>query len=346
MSISDLVRDWGGFEELVETLHETGRVSVERGVVLQGRSGAPRQIDVLIRHKQDLYEHLVIAECKYWNSRVERADVDVLAATIRELGASRGVIFSTKGFQSGAITQAAHENIDLFTVRDLTTEEWGLPGRHIDFFVHVIQPSVGNMVTGDGGRIGVIGPVPNNPVQVELSFGTEGPLSSTPTLEANGRVGPSLEIQLAAVAQKALDMFVRTCSTLNDGVDGIYLIRKHVSATPSVPFMVPFDKAVLTIPKIDFHLGIKIVQTRIMHDRAKNYLFALAIENCVNGRVSSAARPIDASLTELAPVLPREDKSGGPILENGSILRVQIKGYFPFEEMEGVKHGEVVRMSP
>jgi Restriction endonuclease len=146
MSIADLVKDWGGFEKLVEKLHETGQVTVERNVFLQGRSGAPRQIDVLVRHKQGLYEHLVVIECKYWNSPVERLHVDALATTIREVGASRGVIFSTKGFQSGAVTQAAHDNIDLFTVRDLTAEEWGLPGRVIDFYLQVIQPSIGTPV--------------------------------------------------------------------------------------------------------------------------------------------------------------------------------------------------------
>jgi Nuclease-related domain len=81
MNIADLVTDWDGFEKLVATLHETGEVTVEHNVVLPGRSGAPRQIDVLIRHKQGLYEHLVVAECKYWNSPVERLHVDALATT-------------------------------------------------------------------------------------------------------------------------------------------------------------------------------------------------------------------------------------------------------------------------
>jgi len=66
MSIADLVTDWGGFEQLVAKLHETGQVTVEHNVVLPGRSGAPRQIDVLIRHKQGLYEHLVRAIAESW----------------------------------------------------------------------------------------------------------------------------------------------------------------------------------------------------------------------------------------------------------------------------------------
>jgi len=51
--------------------------------VLKGRSGASRQIAVLLRHKRGLYERLVIVECKYWSRNVEHSDVDVLMATVR-----------------------------------------------------------------------------------------------------------------------------------------------------------------------------------------------------------------------------------------------------------------------
>lgn len=65
MAIEDLISDWGGFEKLIAELHQTGEVSVQHDVTLPGRSGAPRQIDVLVRHKQGLYEHQIVVECKY-----------------------------------------------------------------------------------------------------------------------------------------------------------------------------------------------------------------------------------------------------------------------------------------
>src|SRR5437868_5036112 len=111
--LNELVKDWGGFEKLVAALHETGDVTVEHNAHLVGRSGATRQIDVVLRHKQGLYEHLVVIECKYWNTAVERLHVDALATTVKEVGAAKGVIFSTKGFQSGAVTQGAHDSIEL-----------------------------------------------------------------------------------------------------------------------------------------------------------------------------------------------------------------------------------------
>jgi hypothetical protein len=42
IDISNLITDWDGFESLVSKLCETGDVTVERDVVMVGKSGAPR----------------------------------------------------------------------------------------------------------------------------------------------------------------------------------------------------------------------------------------------------------------------------------------------------------------
>ncbi|MGO9722867.1 MAG: restriction endonuclease [Methylocella sp.] len=336
MSIADLVKDWGGFEKLVEKLHETGQVTVERNVFLQGRSGAPRQIDVLVRHKQGLYEHLVVAECKYWNSPVERLHVDALATTIREVGASRGVIFSTKGFQSGAVTQAAHDNIDLFTVRDLTAEEWGLPGRVIDFYLQVIQPSIGQPVIH--GATAVAMPGTNvKPIALNLSYGPDGPLSATPILALDGSKSVLLEERMADAAQKALGIFMSDGFTINGGTECTRYMLGKVNLEPKEPFSVPIDNVIVRIPKISFDLGIKISQSRIKHDRAEKLMFALAIENCINGSISAASRPIDAQHTTLSDIVPVKAAPEDKVVANGSVMRVFIKGFFPFEEMSGLE---------
>lgn len=137
--LSRLVADWGGFEKLIAQLNETGDVVVEHDVTLIGRSGAPRQIDVLVRHRKGLYEHLIIVECKYWKHNVGRLHIDALVAAVQDLNASKGVLFSAVGFESGAIIQAKHNGIELFKVREPTDEEWGSPGRHIDFFVTYVS---------------------------------------------------------------------------------------------------------------------------------------------------------------------------------------------------------------
>lgn len=336
MSITDLVVDWGGFEEFVAKLHESGRVTVEHNVILPGRSGAPRQIDVLIRHKQGLYEHLVIAECKYWNSPVERLHVDALATTVREVGASRAAIFSTKGFQSGAVTQARHENIDLYVVRDLTAHEWGLPGRVVDIFLQVVQPSFGNIVPQDAIKLG--NPFNATPIAFNLAFGFDGPESCTPTLKEDGSPGgKSLEKCLFDAMQKAVPEALSQIQIVNGGAECTTYVLCPVNLVPDKTLLVPLDGEIVIIPKLTFDLGIKISQNRITVDRAKKYKFAVALENYVTGKISAASRQLDAAITDLVELGSQSATSNGEQLYvNSSLMRVVMKGLFPFEEMKNL----------
>ncbi|EQD28788.1 hypothetical protein B1A_20998, partial [mine drainage metagenome] len=58
-------------------------------------------------------------------------------SSIEALGANNGAIFTTTGFEEGAIAYARGKGIELFVVRDLTPKEWGQPGRHISLHLHV-----------------------------------------------------------------------------------------------------------------------------------------------------------------------------------------------------------------
>lgn len=203
MTIETFVGDWGGFEKLVATLHETGEVAVERDVSLPGRSGAPRKIDVLIRHRQGLYEHLVVVECKHWRRRIIRLHVDALTTTVQEVGAAKGVIFSSKGFQAGAITQARQSNIDLFVLRDLDRHEWGNPGRVVDLFLQIAEIGF-KAVTAQASFI------PTNPgggadsedARFAFNFGDGKAVSATPLLRANGTVGEQTWSSASSTAPK------------------------------------------------------------------------------------------------------------------------------------------------
>src|SRR5580692_9275408 len=134
-----LIGDWGGFEKLIAALHETGDVKVEHDVTLVGESEAPRQIDVLVTHTEALSTHRILVECKCWRSAVERLHVDAMITAVKDLKASRGVFFTTVGYQSGAGAVAKAYGIDLYVVRELSDEEWGGPGRLVDLCLHVIE---------------------------------------------------------------------------------------------------------------------------------------------------------------------------------------------------------------
>jgi hypothetical protein len=337
--ITHLVKDWGGFEKLVAKLHETGDVAVEHNATLVGRSGASRQIDVLIRHKQGLYEHLVIAECKYWNSPVERLHVDALATTVREVGASKGVIFSTKGFQSGAITQAAHDSIDLFTVRELTDEEWGLPGRVFDMYLHVNSISIGNIQLH--GAFSIPGSEPSNP-HLDLHLGNPATDSKTP-IAWEGKPDTTLEEMIYRIARESAPKgFVPTPVQFKDGFDGAMRFRMGINIQPTTPIRISISNGVIFVPRITFDIGVTILQSRVHLDRAANYLFALAIEDCVQKNIVVASRHQDKDTTSLLPLQTTTPSSPEEIYKNGSLMTVWVSGFQSFEEFNNIEPGKMV----
>jgi hypothetical protein len=346
LPLNNLISDWGGFEKLVAKLHETGSVEVQHNVTLVGKSGAPRQIDVLVKHREGLYEHLIVVECKYWKEHVKRLHVDALITAVDELNASRGVIFSINGFQEGAVLAAKSALIDLFQVRELTDEEWGLPGRVVDFYLQVIQGSFGNPILHDPKTFAQSGTDPA-PISINLNFDEKGPVSSTPMLLPNGLPAKNrLEKYIWDAVQEGLRGFTAPGVPLNGGRDGTSYFVAPMNLIPDKPFAMPQGNMLMVTPKISFDLGIKVSQSRMQHDRAANYLFALAVENCINGSVSSAARPKDQDNTELT-LLPRPTlEHSEDVLVNGSIMRVVVTVMFPFEEMLGKNPVKISTKNP
>ena len=76
------------------------------------------QIDVYARFIAMGVEFKVIAECKRYSSPVSREKVAVLADKVKSLGAHKGIMISTCGFQSGAYEYAKKHGIALLQVLD------------------------------------------------------------------------------------------------------------------------------------------------------------------------------------------------------------------------------------
>lgn len=332
--LKDLIGDWGGFEKLVAKLHETGEVTVEHNVQLTGKSGATRQIDVVIRQKQGYYEHLIIVECKYWNKPVERLHVDAFASAVDDLNASKGVLFSTEGFQEGALIAGKHYGIDLYKVRELTDEEWGLPGKIIDFYMQFIQPSADNFQFQDIMFDGV----PKCELGIRLRLGNDNNNSST-LLETACGEHSTLEEALDASIKKAAKQMRGPSSVILNGQDGTRYLRSVVTFAPPSPLRVSATGGTIIIPKVTFDLGLKILQSRMKIDRGENYNFILGVEDCIKGGVISAYRENADLLTKLTGIHVSEE-AAKDALQNGSIMEISLKGFFPFSEVEGLKPGE------
>ncbi len=74
------------------------------------------QIDVLATFEALGLEFQVIIECKKHNRKISREVIQILNDRIRSIGAQKGVVVTTSGFQSGAIQYAEKHGISLVTI--------------------------------------------------------------------------------------------------------------------------------------------------------------------------------------------------------------------------------------
>lgn len=108
-----LVRDWilkqGGELASLEVTHDAKMETYD----------SIYQIDVLAKFQAFAgAEFTVLIECKKYRGAVERELVQVLHDKVRSLGAHKGMLFATSGFQSGAIRYATAHGIALVSIID------------------------------------------------------------------------------------------------------------------------------------------------------------------------------------------------------------------------------------
>src|ERR1043166_4631870 len=66
-------------------------------------------------------EIVILVECKYQERPVERDEIIILEGKLRDVGAHKGMVFDTSGFQRGALKYAKSRGIATITV---VGEEW------------------------------------------------------------------------------------------------------------------------------------------------------------------------------------------------------------------------------
>ena len=74
------------------------------------------QIDILAEYTALGCKNIVIAECKKYTRSIERKLVTELYAKIQSIGAQKGILMSTSGFQSGAVQFAKEHGIALWQI--------------------------------------------------------------------------------------------------------------------------------------------------------------------------------------------------------------------------------------
>lgn len=104
---------WLKFERLVAAIQRT---DAPLALVEWNSRIAGRQFDVVLRFAVGSHSYLTVFECKDQARPVPVGDIEAFVIKARDAGASKAVIVSSSGFQSGAFDVARRHHIELFTL--------------------------------------------------------------------------------------------------------------------------------------------------------------------------------------------------------------------------------------
>ena len=109
-----VVREW-----LVEWAQRQGlKIEATHQGTVHG-SGGEYAIDVLVTTEVFRGAQIsILVECKHQQRPVERDELLILEGKLRDVGAHKGMLFSTSGFQSGALQYAHAHKIATISIRE------------------------------------------------------------------------------------------------------------------------------------------------------------------------------------------------------------------------------------
>ena len=103
---------WRQFqEETAEFFRSLGCDAQVEAKIIGAR--AEHKIDVWVCFTKFGLETKWVIECKDWNSAIPKEKVLALKSVVEDVGADRGFLISTTGFQSGAVRACEKTNITL-----------------------------------------------------------------------------------------------------------------------------------------------------------------------------------------------------------------------------------------
>jgi hypothetical protein len=332
-TLSGLIGDWGGFEDLVAAIHRgSSDLSVERNVELPAKEGRTYKIDVVIRSRQGLHEIVTIVECKWWGSSVGRDRITHLKHVREQVGAQKAVCFTSIGYEAGADAVARAHDIGLFVVKPMAEADWGKPGKVIDIFMQVHQAAISPLGFPKALLLAPAGaPEATNPPRPQLT--EEDELRSV-----NGRSKLRIRELARELRQTAFNHAVTKRRVWHDGSPGTSYVAvqfKDVEFNGG-PYEIQLGRFMAHIRTFDCDVIFQVRQDRIVVDRGEKLDFALVVEDFILGERYTASKPVGVETAELFK-LDQPAVAGQTPIQNGDIMCVLVDGFLDYGTLRAAK---------
>lgn len=335
-SFLDKLIDWKDFEKFVAELYkDSEELTVEHNVTEVGKSNAKRQIDVLVIQKTKLHTIKTIIECKRWKEPVDRQVIDVLFASVEDLNANKGAIFTTKGYEEGAIEYAKSKNIDIFIVRDIYENEWGNPGRHILLYLQTFHSTVDSFSIDKPKYFSPFGQSPSKTAlnfAIHFSDKQEYPEHLNLVSLTEPTQGPNFVKLLIDVRNHLLKQLAENFNGLmqpeNEEAEIAYQTRVKLDFTNNPFKFFKHETGFITFDSISFTHHQLVSQKKMEFDRAASSDFALIVENYITNQKNFASKLKDEEHIKLSdPIKSKSKNNDEDVFKNGSIFKITLEHY-------------------
>lgn len=117
-------------QKLMQAIIDSESISGQRNIKVRhnekiaDKFGLERQFDVLWDYEQGGIVYNTIIECKDYNTAVSVEKIDALIGKLADFPTVRGIIATTKGYQSGAREKARNNGIEILCVRQQNDSDW------------------------------------------------------------------------------------------------------------------------------------------------------------------------------------------------------------------------------
>ncbi|WP_158616556.1 restriction endonuclease [Corallococcus sp. CA054B] len=290
---SNIVGDWRELELFIKGIYQdVEEIHASHDLTITDADGAPRQIDVLLDFKKGPHNYKTIVECKHWKSNVERQNIDVLIMTVQKTRASKGVFFTTRGYQSGALTTAKANGIDAFLVRDPHDGEWwptSAQDTHLQLCTYCPEDKI--IVPADAYGVCAADPWPRGiKTSPEVRFGHDR--TQTPILNREDR--KSLEDLVDEAVRKNLEHVVAPLKVIGGGDDCV----GHFTFRCDLKFVNPIEiqerttpPVVICISRLSVNVAVRIEQRRFRRLSPRELGSCVIVEDCISNRKFQVSQP-------------------------------------------------------